>query len=105
MKVRVFRKSGDKEYPEIIVDELCTDESVGKAKGMTFLYDNMSKMVYDVETRYDGLLNPNDVILLDDTSIGESFYGRIKNINISGSRDQEALVIDQNITIERYLDE
>ena len=105
MKVRVYRKSGDKEYPEIIVDELCINESIGKQKGLTFLYDNLDKSIYEMNVRYDKILHPNDVVFIDDSSIGESFYARITSINIDVSRDDSALMINQNITIERYLDE
>jgi len=105
MKVRVFRKSGDKEYPEIIVDELCTTEAVGKQKGLTFLYDNLNKLVYEMNVRYTNVLSPNDIVFIDDSSIGESFYARITSVNINVSREDSALMIDQNITIERYLDE
>jgi len=106
MKVRVYRKSGDLEYPEILMDELCTSEAVGIEKGKCFLYDKgMNKLVYDMEVRYTGLLNPNDIVFIDDSSIGESFYARVKSISISGQSNNGVFDISQNITIERFLDE
>jgi len=104
MKVRVYRNSGDKEYPEILVDELCVTESVGKQKGLTFIYDSLDKSKYEMNVRYDKILHPNDIVFIDDSSIGESFFARITAINISVNRDDSALMIDQTITIERYLD-
>lgn len=105
MKIKLYRKTGDKEYPEIIVDELCTIESAGKAKGLTFLYDNLNKLIYEINVRYDKVLHPNDIVFIDDSSIGESFYARITAININVSRDDSALMIEQTITVERSLDE
>lgn len=105
MKVKVYRKSGNKEYPEIIVDELCVTEEIGKQKGLTFLYDNLNKLVYEINVRYDKILHPNDIVFIDDSSIGEPFYARITTINISVNRDDSALIINQTLTIERYLDE
>jgi len=105
MKVRVYRKSGDNEYPEVLVDELCTTDAVGKAKGLCFLYENgLDKLVYDMDVRYTGLLSPNDVVFIDDSSIGESFYGRVKDIKISGNRTDGSLDITRTITIERYIE-
>jgi hypothetical protein len=105
MKIRVYRLSGDLEYHEIIVDDLCTTTSVGKNKGMCFLYDNLSKLVYEMDVRYSGLLNPNDVVLIDDNSIGESFYGRVTSISINGQMtNNESLDISYRITVERYLE-
>jgi len=105
MKVRVYRKTGDLEYPEILVDELCTSESVGIEKGMCFLYDNIDKLVYDMEVRYSGLLKINDVVFIDDSSLGESFYARITGISISGDMNDGSYVLTQTLTLERSLDD
>ena len=106
MKVRVYRNSGDNEYPEILVDELCVTEQVGIQKGKCFLYDNgFDKLVYDVQTNLNKQLNPNDIAFIDDSSIGESFYGRITGININCIRNDGALDITQTLNIKRYIDE
>ena len=103
MKIKVYRNSGDNESPDMLVDELCTTEAVGKQKGLKFLYDNIDRMIYELDIRYAGIINPNDVVYIDDTSIGESFYARVKSISISGSTNP-SLDISQNLVVERYIE-
>lgn len=106
MKVRVYRNVGDNEYPEILVDELCVNEQVGIQKGKCFLYDNgFDKLLYNVETNLTNQLNPNDIAFIDDSSIGESFYGRITAIDINCDNNAGALDITQTLTVQRYVDD
>lgn len=104
MKIKVYRQAGDKEYSDVLVDPLCCTQSAGKAKGLCFLYNNIDKLVYEIETIFSIVIKPNDWVFISDSSIGESFYARVSNVKITGNRADSALTISQLLTIERYIE-
>jgi hypothetical protein len=95
-----------KTYPFTITSPMNTIEAIVRNyNDMNMSRAILNKLVYEMNVRYTNVLSPNDIVFIDDSSIGESFYARITSVNINVSREDSALMIDQNITIERYLDE
>jgi hypothetical protein len=108
MKVKVIRGEALNEYPGVIVEPLCTIESVGREYGKAFLYDEgFDKMQYTIQTNADKIeLRGSSVLQVIDASLGEVFRGRVRGISIQGQfTETEGLDLIQSIELERSLDE
>ena len=106
MKIRVYRDKGDIEYPEVLVDELCTTQLIGKQKGLTFLYDEgFDRLEYNIQIKYTNNILINDIVLISDSSIGENFYARISNIKVNCQMTENGRELFHELTLQRYLSE
>ena len=102
MRVLVTRGAGDNLAPDIIVDELCVIQAVGIERGKVFLYDEgFTKRVYEITFPYRGVIYPTDLIALHDSSVGESFVGRVTAHSIAIASEEGTRTVQSTVTLER----
>ncbi len=105
MLVRVVRGAGDSMAPEMLFDPLCTTQAVCTDKGVSYLYDEgLNKRIYEVSIPYRGVINMFDRVALFDSSLGESFVGRVIAHQVVISNDDGAVTVISSITIERSIE-
>jgi hypothetical protein len=102
MRVLVSRGAADRKSPEVIVDPLCTLQTVGVERGKAYLYDEgYNKREYVIESPYRKPMYPANTITVHEGSIGESFVGRIMSQEILVIQENGAVSISSAITVER----
>lgn len=103
MRILVTRGLGDNLAPDSIIDSLCTTVGVGTLRGMTYLYDEgYNKKVYTLTVPYTGKIYPAELVTVHDSSLGESFVGRVVSHSVTISiENDESLIIESTLVVDR----
>ena len=105
MRVLVSRGAGDKLAPEVIFDPLCNIQVIGVERGMSYLYDEgFNKEIYVINLPYRIPIYPGYLIAVHHGAVGESFVGRVTAHEIQVVKDNDAVVVNSTITLERSLE-
>lgn len=105
MIVEIIRGLGDKKA-EPIVNPLCVTGQVCIQKGRNFLDNNIGNIKeYRIRMKYKPVPLSGLVVKVMDSSLGQSFFGRVTgfNIRVAGMMDKAPVNIETQITVESPL--
>ncbi len=104
MQLRVVRDLGDSESPEPIINELITTIEVATQAGRNFLDENQfDKGLYSIGMPYRKWLRSSDIVFISDAELGQSFYARVTNCNVTITVAGDKVIFDQSIDVERSI--
>ncbi len=102
--IRVCRAPADKPCPDIIEDEMCTNEQSARQRGRNFLDTyGFDKEFYELETPLRTLPLPGAVVSVRDGSRGSDFLAKLTGWRVETSLDGAVLCSRVTYDLERSL--